>query len=341
MSALPELAAEVGITRACDRLGLSRATLHRQGRVKPPKPTTKRRPPLQLCEAEQSAVLGELMSPRFADLAPHQVYAILLDEDRYLCSIRTMYRLLAAQQAVGERRNQRPHVIHARPELETSAPNQLWSWDITKLKTSVKWTYIYLYVVLDVYSRYVVGWLISTKENAALAREVVEQSALRQAVPAGQLILHADRGAAMRSKSLAEKLTDLGIEPSFSRPRQSNDNPFSEALFKTTKYAPTCPDRFESMDHARAVLTPFFQHYNENHRHTGIGLMTPAAVHRGEAPTVTTARQLTLDAALERNPIRFKGRRPAPPIVPKTVYINPPLDKDPNTTTDSSKSSLN
>lgn len=255
------------------------------------------------------------------DPTPRQVYAILLDEDPYLCSIRTMYRLLAALQAVGERRNQRPHVVHARPELETSAPNQLWSWDITKLKTSVKWTYIDLCVVLDVCSRYVVGWLISTKENAALARELVEQSALRQEVPAGQLTLHADRGAAMRSKSLAEKLTDLRIEPSFSRPRQSNDIPFSEALFKTIKYAPACPDRFESMDHARAVMTPFFEHYNEHHRHTGIGLMTPAAVHRGDAPTITAARHLTLGAAFERNPLRFKGLRPSPPTIPETVYI--------------------
>ena len=288
----------------------------------------KRTPPLKLSEGERNAVFGELMSPRFVDLAPHQVYAILLDEGRYLCSIRTMYRLLDEMAAVGERRQQRTHVAHARPELVTTAPNELWSWDISKLKTAVKWSYLYLYVVLDVYSRYVVGWLLSTRESAALARELVEHCALHNAVPPGQLTLHADRGAPMRSKTLAEKLVDLGIEPSFSRPRQSNDNPFSEALFKTTKYAPEFPDRFDSIAHARNVLTPFFEHYNEHHRHTGIGLMTPAAVHRGEAPAISAARADTLNIAFEQSSIRFKGRRPTPPTVPDRVYINRPLDKE-------------
>lgn len=333
MSALPELATKVGLARACDRLGLSRATVHRQGRPKAAG-AVQRTPPLKLSEAERRVVLGELMSPRFVDRAPHQVYAILLDEGRYLCSVRTMYRLLAAAQAVGERRRQRTHVAHARPELVTTAPNELWSWDISKLKTTVKWSYLYLYVVLDVYSRYVVGWLLSTRESAALARELVESCALHNAVPPGQLTLHADRGAPMRSKTLAEKLVDLGIEPSFSRPRQSNDNPFSEALFKTTKYAPEFPERFDSIGHARDVLTAFFEHYNERHRHTGIGLMTPGAVHRGEALAISAARVDTLNTAFEQNTIRFKGRRPTPPTVPDKVYINPPLDKERTTNDD-------
>jgi len=328
MSALPELAATVGWARACDGLGLSRASVHRQRRPKLLAGGGRRTPPLKLREEERNAVLGELMSPRFVDLAPHQVYAMLLDEGRYLCSIRTMYRLLHAVAAVGERRRQRTHVAHARPELVTAAPNQLWSWDITRLKTTVKWTYLYLYVVLDVYSRYVVGWLLSTRESAALARELMESCALRHAVAPGQLTLHADRGAPMRSKTLAETLVDLGIEPSFSRPRQSNDNPFSEAFFKTTKYAPAFPSHFDSIAHAREVLTPFFEHYNEHHRHTGIGLMTPGAVHRGEAQAITAARTAALDIAFEQNAIRFKGRRPAPPTVPDKVYINRPIDKE-------------
>lgn len=325
MSALPALSAAVGVARACTSLGLSRPTVYRQRRPKA-RTTVIRTPPLKLEAAEQTAVLGELMSPRFVDRAPQQIYAVLLDEGRYLCSVRTMYRLLAAQKAVRERREQREHPLYARPELLAEAPNQLWSWDITKLKTTVKWTYVYLYVVLDVYSRYVVGWLLSTRESAALARELVEQTALREAVPKDQLTLHADRGAPMRSKTLAELLVDLGIDASFSRPQQSNDNPYSESLFKTTKYAPDFPACFAGIDHARDVITPFFEHYNHHHRHTGIGLMTPAAVHHGHAPRITAERALTLAAAFDRHPHRFKGRVPQPPRVPDKVYINPPRE---------------
>lgn len=328
MSAVPALAAAVGSVQACNALGLSRATVARRRRPKTPGAATTRVPPLKLSDSERQIVLAELTSERFVDRAPRQVYATLLDEDRYLCSIRTMYRVLASERAVRERRAQRVHPAHARPELLAEAPGQLWSWDITKLRTSVKWTYLYLYVVLDVFSRYVVGWLLSTRESAALARELVEQCALREAIPRDQLTLHADRGAPMRSKTLAEKLVDLGIEPSFSRPRQSNDNPFSESLFKTAKYAPDFPDVFENTGHARDVLTPFFEHYNHEHRHSGIGLLTPAAMHRGEAPRITAARSITLSAAFERNPQRFKGRQPQPPRVPEKVYINPPLTED-------------
>jgi len=327
MSALPALSDVVGMTLACASLGLSRATLYRlRQRLRQPKTpmVTVRTPPLKLDAAEAAAVLDALMSPRFVDRAPHQIYATLLDEGTYLCSIRTMYRLLASQKAVRERREQRVHPVYARPELLAEAPNQLWSWDITKLKTTVKWTYVYLYVVLDVYSRYVVGWLLSTRETGALARELVEQTALREAVPTGHLTLHSDRGAPMRSKTLAELLVDMGIEASFSRPQQSNDNPFSESLFKTTKYAPAFPVCFTGMDHAREVLTPFFEHYNHEHRHTGIGLMTPATVHHGDAPRLTAERALTLNAAFEQHPKRFKGIVPQPPRVPDQVFINPP-----------------
>ncbi len=332
MSLLPALADQVGTVQACAGLGLSRATVYRQRRPKVASPAV-RVPPLKLSEAEQTAVLDELMSPRFVDRAPHQIYATLLDEGRYLCSIRTMYRLLEQQRAVRERRAQRVHPAYARPELMASAPNQLWSWDITKLRTTVKWSYLYLYVVLDVYSRYIVGWMLSTRESAQLARELVEQTALREAVPKGQLTLHADRGAPMRSKTLAELLVDLGIDASFSRPRVSNDNPYSESLFKTAKFAPTFPEYFTGIEHGRAFVEPFVTHYNHHHRHTGIGLMTPAAVHQGHAPRITAERALTLQSAFDQNPLRFKGRTPRPPLVPDVVYINPPSPKETNTQT--------
>ena len=330
MSALPELALQIGMVKACGGLELSRATIYRQRRPRVRAVAT-RMPPLKLSAAEQAAVVGELMSERFVDRAPHQVYATLLDEDRYLCSIRTMYRLLASQQCVRERRDQRIHPVYARPELVAVAPNHVWSWDITKLKTTLKWTYFYLYVVVDIFSRYVVGWMLSTRETGALARDFVEQIVIREDIPVDQLTLHADRGAPMRSKTLAEKLTDLGIQASFARPQQSNDNPFSESLFKTVKYSPTFPECFDGIDHARAVLTPFFDHYNYIHRHTGIGLMTPGAVHSGQAAAITIARASTLNDAFAVHPERFKGKRPTPPIVPDKVYINPPLKKDTDT----------
>lgn len=327
MSAATQLAPTVGTAKACAGLGMARATLYRQRRSKVSMPV-RRRPPLQLVDAECATVLDTLMSPRFVDYPPAQVYAILLDEGRYLCSIRTMYRLLASVQAVRERRDQRIHPVHARPELIAQAPNAVWSWDITKLKTTVKWTYFYLYVVMDIFSRYVVGWMLSTRETGALARDFVETCAQRENISPDQLTLHADRGSPMRSKTLNELLVDLGIEASFSRPHQSNDNPFSESLFKTTKYSPSFPACFDSPDHARAVLTPLFDHYNHQHRHSGIGLMTPAAVHRGQATAITTARTLTLNEAFAQHPQRFKGKPPIPPVVPDKVYINPPLTED-------------
>ena len=327
MKAATALSATVGTSRACAGLGVARATLYRQRRPKVCVPV-RRRPPLQLAEAEHTIVLDTLMSPRFVDYPPAQVYAILLDEGRYLCSIRTMYRLLASVQAVRERRDQRIHPVYARPELIAQAPNEVWSWDITKLKTTVKWTYFYLYVVMDIFSRYIVGWTLSTRETGALARDFVETCAQRENISPEQLTLHADRGSPMRSKTLNELLVDLGIEASFSRPHQSNDNPFSESLFKTAKYSPAFPTCFDSREHARAVITPFVEHYNHQHRHSGIGLMTPAAVHRGQATAITTARALTLNEAFALHPQRFKGKPPMPPVVPDKVYINPPLTED-------------
>ena len=330
MSAAMVLARAVGTTKACAGLGVARATHYRQRHPRAPQPV-RRTPPLQLADAERTMVLDTLLSPRFVDFPPTQVYASLLDEGRYLCSIRTMYRLLAGQQAVRERRDQRMHPTYARPELVAQAPNDVWSWDITKLKTTLKWTYFYLYVVIDIFSRYVVGWMLSTRETGALARDFVEQIAQRENISPDQLTLHADRGSPMRSKTLNEMLVDLGIEASFSRPQQSNDNPFSESLFKTLKYSPTFPACFDSLEHARAVLTPFFDHYNHHHRHSGIGLMTPASVHRGQATAITAARALTLHRAFALHPERFKGKPPTPPIVPDKVYINPPLTEGTDT----------
>ena len=330
MSALAQLAPAIGTAKACASLGVARATHYRQRHPRMPK-LIRRTPPLQLADAERASVLDTLMSPRFVDYPPAQIYAILLDEGRYLCSIRTMYRVLASVQAARERRDQRIHPVYARPELIAQAPNEVWSWDITKLKTTVKWTYFYLYVVMDIFSRYIVGWTLSTRETGALARDFVETCAQRENISPDQLILHADRGSPMRSKTLNELLVDLGIEASFSRPHQSNDNPFSESLFKTAKYSPTFPTCFDCREHARAVITPFVEHYNHQHRHSGIGLMTPAAVHRGQATAITTARAITLNEAFTLHPQRFKGRPPMPPTVPDKVYINPPLTEDTHT----------
>ena len=327
MSTVARLAPAIGTAKACASLGIARATHYRQRHPKIPKPI-RRTSPLQLADEERANVLDTLMSPRFVDYPPAQVYAIMLDEGRYLCSIRTMYRLLASQQAVRERRDQRIHPVYARPELIAQAPNEVWSWDITKLKTTVKWTYFYLYVVMDIFSRYIVGWTLSTRETGALARDFVETCVQRENISPEQLTLHADRGSPMRSKTLNELLVDLGIEASFSRPHQSNDNPFSESLFKTAKYSPTFPACFESREHARAVIAPFVEHYNHQHRHSGIGLMTPAAVHRGQATAITAARALTLNEAFVLHPQRFKGKPPVPPVVPDKVYINPPLNED-------------
>jgi len=327
MNAMMSLSPELSLRGASASFGVSRSTVYRH-RTPPRARIATRTPPLQLSLDERHAIRSELMSARFVDKPPTQVYACLLDEGRYLCSIRTMYRLLAAEHAVRERRDQRVHAVYSRPELIAQAPNQVWSWDITKLKTTVKWTYFYLYVIVDIFSRYVVGWSLHTRETGALARDFVETCLHRENVARQQLTLHADRGAPMRSKTLNEMLVDLGIDASFSRPQVSNDNPFSESLFKTLKYTPVFPECFASAEHARRVLVPFFEHYNQHHHHSGIGLMTPEAVHHGRDKAITAARALTLQNAFENTPKRFKGKQPKPPKVPAAVYINPPLSKE-------------
>jgi len=269
-------------------------------------------------------VLEQLHTPRFVDLAPGEVYATLLDEGRYLCSERTMYRLLAAHAEVRERRDQLRHPVYAVPELLARRPNELWSWDITKLLGPAKWTYFYLYVMLDVFSRYVVGWLVAHRESATLAEQFIHATCARQGIGRAQLTIHADRGSAMTSKPVAFLLADLGVTKTHSRPHVSNDNPFSEAQFKTLKYRPAFPDRFGSIQDARAHGHVFFPWYNTEHHHSGLGLLTPHDVHFGLAEQRVAARAAVLATAHAAHPERFLAGPPAPAAVPTQVWINAP-----------------
>jgi putative transposase len=256
------------------------------------------------------------------------MYGVLLDEGEYLCSVSTMYRILQANDEVRERRNQKRHPAYKKPELVATAPNQVWSWDITKLRGPVTHTYYYLYTILDIFSRYVVGYMVADQERDYLARQLVADSCRKQGVEPDQLILHADRGSSMTSKTLALLLNDLGVGKSHSRPYTPNDNPFSEAQFKTMKYRPDYPERFDSQDNAQTWVRPFYNWYNNEHRHTNLGLMTPAAVHYGLAAELTSQRQIVLQSVYEKHPERFVNGPPTPPKVPTAVWINPPQDKD-------------
>ena len=321
-----ELIPVIGTRDACRALGLPRASHYRRRRDRhlgPPRPRPA--PPRALSDHERAAVLDELHAERFLDAAPAAVYATLLDEGTYLASQRTMYRILAANAEVRERRDQLRHPIYAKPELLATGPRQLMSWDITKLRGPGTWTYYHLYVILDVFSRYVPGWMVATRESAVLAERLISETAEKEGILPGELTLHADRGTSMRSKPVALLLADLGIEQSHSRPHVSNDNPYSEAAFKTLKYRPTFPARFGSLEDARAFCATFFTWYNTQHRHAGIGLLTPADVHAGRAPEITAARAVTLDAAYAANPSRFAGR-PTPPKLPTVAWINEPQE---------------
>lgn len=288
-------------------------------------PVTPRASPARALRPEERAqVLTVLHEPRFLDLAPAEVFATLLDEGTYHCSERTMYRVLAAQSEVRERRAQRRHPHYTAPELLATAPNQLWSWDITKRKGPTTWSWYHLYVLLDVFSRYVVGWMIAPRESAALAERLIATSCERQGILRGQLTLHADRGSSMTSKPVALLLADLGVTKTHSRPHVSNDNPYSEAQFKTLKYRPDFPDRFGSIEHARAHAVDFFAWYNTEHRHTGLGLHTPADVHFGLAEAKRAARAVVLAAAYAATPNRFVRRPPTPALLPTAAWINPP-----------------
>jgi putative transposase len=328
MAAIADLAQTVGLKAACHALGMPRANFYRRCR-RPvgtaPVPATARPAPARALQPEErAAVLAVLHEERFQNASPAAVQATLLDEGHYLCSTRTMYRVLAAAHENRERRDQLVHPPYAKPELLATAPNQLWSWDITKLLGPAKWTYFYLYVILDVFSRYVSGWMVAYRESAELAKKLIQETIVKYAIPAGQLTLHADRGRVMRSKPLAFLLADLGVTKTHSRPYVSDDNPYSESQFRTLKYRPDFPDRFGCIQDSRAFCQEFFAWYNHQHRHSGLGLLTPAMVHFGEADTVRTRRQAVLDEAYRAHPERFIHQRPKPLPLPTEVWINRP-----------------
>jgi putative transposase len=320
-----DLEAATSTKAACGLLGASRATRYRRRRPPtlgppPPRPA----PPNKLTEAEQQRVLNVLRSPEYCDLAPAQVWARLLDDGIYFCSISTMYRLLAVAGENRERRRQRTHPAKKKPELVARAPNRVWSWDITKLKGPDRGVYYELFVIIDIFSRYVVAWCVAPAETGELAKEFIDAAVARQNIVEDTLKLHSDRGPSMTSKPVAQLLVDLGVARSHSRPHVSNDNPYSEANFKTLKYCPAFPDRFGSIEDARTFCSHFFDYYNHEHRHSGIGLHTPASVHYGTATEIQANRKDTLDAAYDQNPTRFRHRRPHPPKLPNVAWINQP-----------------
>lgn len=327
MQAAKQLASITSWTQACLALGVARASVYRYWKHEAniAEKEQRAKPQRALSEAETQDVLDVLHSERFVDMAPPEVYAALLDEGSYLCSIRTMYRILAQNKEVRERRNQAAHVEYAKPELLATRPNELWSWDITKLKGPQKWSYYYLYVILDVFSRYVVGWMLAHQESAELAKRLISETIRKQEADPTSLTIHADRGSSMKSKCVAMLLSDLGVTKTHSRPHTSNDNPFSESQFKTMKYRPEFPKRFGSIEDARQFCVGFFDWYNRQHHHSGIGLMTPETVHYGLAEQVTLARHQVLEEAYRQHPERFVHKQPEPPRLPDAVWINPPV----------------
>ena len=324
MTWFTELVVVVGVRQAALLSGVSRAAHYRSLRPRLVGPHRLRCAPSNALTAEQTAVvLTVLRSPEFCESAPAQVWARLLDRGVYLCSISTMYRILRAVGEVGERRRQRTHPATKKPELVARRPLEVWSWDITKLRSNVRGKYFELYVIIDIYSRFVVGWTVAENESGRLAKTFIARTFKRHNVKPGQLTLHSDRGASMTSKTVAQLLIDLGVDRSLNRPHTSNDNPYSEAAFKTLKYCPAFPDRFESVHDARRFCTAFFKYYNHQHYHSGIALLTPATVHNGNVQQVQAARTAVLDTAFAQHPERFT-RRPRPLRMPTQAWINDP-----------------
>jgi putative transposase len=333
--AITALAPRIGTRAACKAAGVPQATWYRRHRASPaparraPVPHRDRAQPRALAPAERQAILDALHSPRFADLAPAEAWAILLDEGTYLGSQSTFYRLLRAAGETRERRRQAAHPAAVKPELLAAGPSQCWSWDITKLHGPARWTYYHLYVILGIYSRYAVGWMIAARESAALAGKLIADTCMKQRTGRGQLTIHAGRGSSMTSRPVAFLLADLGITQSHSRPHVSNDNPYSEAQFKTLKYRPYFPARFTSIEHARAHCQDFFPWYNDEHRHSGLGLHTAADVHHGHATAVRATRADTLTAAYRQHPERFVSKPPTPPALPPARPSTRPARKQP------------
>ena len=325
-----ELTPQRGVRAACQAVGAAQASYYRRHRQSPapersePVPHRQRRQPRALSAAEQQAILDVLHSDRFVDVAPAEVWATLLDEGVYLGSQSTFYRLLRQAGEVRERRRQATHPAKVKPELVANGPNTVWSWDITKLRGPAKWTYYYLYVILDIFSRYVVGWMVASRESAALAEVLIRQTCAKQGINRDHLTIHADRGSSMTSKPVAFLLADLGVTQSHSRPHVCNDNPFSESQFKTLKYRPDFPGRFGSIEEARLHCQGFFGWYNGEHRHSGLGLHTPADIHYGLAEAVRDKRAGVLDAAYAEHRERFVRKPPEPPQLPTSSWINPP-----------------
>jgi len=331
MKAIEELHLTVGTAAACRALALPRASVYRQRHLASSSSTalagSRPSPERALTIGERSEVLEVLHSERFVDTAPADVHATLLDEGKYLASVSTMYRILAANEEVRERRNQLRHPVYKKPELLATSPNQVWSWDITKLLGPAKWTYFYLYVILDIFSRYVVGWMVATCEADCLAKRLIGETCEKQGIEPGTLTLHADRGSSMTSKTVAFLLADLGVLKTHSRPHVSDDNPYSEAQFKTLKYRPGFPERFGCIEDARAFCREFFLWYNRQHHHSGIGFLTPETVHEGRAQQVIDVRKEVLLAAYARHPERFVRKVPIPAPLPGAVWINKPIER--------------
>jgi putative transposase len=327
MAAVTELASEVGASAACQALCLPRASYYRDRHKSsfPLETGSRPSPAGALGPQERESFLACLHEERFQDRSPAAVDAPLLDEGPYLCSIRSMYRLLEKRGESRERSDQWTHPPYKKPELLATTPNQLWSWDITKLLGPVKWTYFYLYVILDVFSRYVTGWMVAMRESAELAKRLIEESCQKQYIQPGQLTLHADRGNSMRSKLVAFLLADLGVSKTHSRPHVSNENPYSESQFRTLKYRPEFPDRFGCIQDSRAFCQGFFRSYNGEHRHSSLGLLTPAMLHYNQTSRALEQRQQVLDAAYQLHPERFVRSAPRPPAVPAEAWINKPV----------------
>jgi transposase InsO family protein len=326
----------VGIAPSCELTGVNRASRYRWRNPGPkvvgprPAPTPH---PASLDATERAKVLEVLRSDRFADKSPAQVWAVTLDEGTYLCSVSTMYRLLRQAGEVRERRAQATHPAKVKPELMADGPDQVWSWDITKLKGPFKGVYYDLFVMIDIFSRKVIHWMLATRETAELAEQFFQDS-FRMNGGIVPDVVHADRGTSMTSKNVAQLLVDLNIVRSHSRPKVSNDNPYSEANFKTLKYCPAFPGRFVSFEAAEEFSERFFTYYNTEHRHSGIGLHTPASVHDGTATKIRQKRAEVLAAAYAANPGRFRAK-PIPPRIPDTAAINPPPANEEETTQNS------
>jgi len=314
----------IATVAACMAFGVSRATLDRRRNPKSATPKQPKKNHRRLSKEEEQAVLDELTSTRFVDESVPEAYTTLLDEGIYMCSQRTMYRILERNASTRERRDQCHHPEYTKPELLATGPNQVWSWDITKLKGSQKWTYHYLYVIMDIYSRYVVGWMVAPRESAALAQRLIEQTCENQNIKSGELTIHADRGTSMRSKLVAQLMADLGVTKSHSRPYTSNDNPYSEAQFKTLKYRHSFPKSFGCIEDTTSFLRGFFGWYNCQHKHSGIGSVTPEDMHTGRAHAVREERCKVLNAAYKLHPERFVKGIPQPPEIPDAAYINKP-----------------